>query len=48
MRKLTKIWASVLAITSASLLIGCSAMEGLGRDIQKGGLAIEGAAQKHS
>jgi entericidin B len=48
MRKITKKWAPVFAVISAVLMVGCSAMEGLGRDIQKGGQAIERAAQRHS
>lgn len=37
---------AVLAITSAVLLSACNTVQGLGRDIEKGGQAIERAANK--
>jgi predicted small secreted protein len=48
MRKLIKSGMLALLTLNTLFLMGCSAMEGLGKDIQKGGQAIERAAQKHS
>jgi len=41
---LTAIVTSVFVVS----LYGCSTVEGMGKDIQKGGQAIEGAAKKAS
>ena len=38
--------AAVSLILAVLFLAGCNAMEGLGKDIQKGGSALEQAAQK--
>ncbi len=35
----------ILVLTAFALLAGCNAMEGLGRDIQKGGEKLEKAAK---
>jgi entericidin B len=35
-----------VVLASLHLLAGCNTVEGMGRDIQKGGEAIEGAAKK--
>lgn len=45
MKKIIAI-ASLLAFISVIGLSGCSTMEGMGKDIEKGGQAIEGAAKK--
>ena len=45
MKKIIAI-ASLLAFISVLGLGGCSTMEGMGKDIEKGGQAIEGAAKK--
>ena len=37
---------TLVAIACALLLAGCNTVEGLGRDIKKGGEAIEKAAEK--
>jgi|GEM_PF-1082858 len=38
-------WAVATGLVCAWLLAACSTMEGLGRDIEKGGEAISGAAR---
>lgn len=35
-----------LVLASLFVLAGCNTMEGLGKDIQKGGETLEGAAKK--
>jgi entericidin B len=35
----------LFAIVSASVLLGCNTVHGLGKDIEKGGQAIERAAK---
>ncbi len=39
--------ASLLTLISMLGISGCSTMEGVGKDIQKGGEAIEDTAKKH-
>jgi predicted small secreted protein len=39
--------ASLLSFISLLGISGCSTMEGVGKDIQKGGEAIEDTAKKH-
>ncbi|BAO45033.1 entericidin A/B family lipoprotein [Thiolapillus brandeum] len=38
---------TLLSLVSLLNLSGCSTMEGVGKDIQKGGEAIEKTAKKH-
>jgi len=45
MKKIIAI-ASLLAFVSVLGLSGCSTVEGVGKDIKKGGEAIEGASKK--
>lgn len=40
-----KTWAALLAAAIALLGTGCNTMEGLGKDIKKGGEAIEKTAR---
>ncbi|MBL8393808.1 MAG: entericidin A/B family lipoprotein [Candidatus Accumulibacter sp.] len=41
-----KKWCSILlVIISATALVGCNTMQGLGKDIEKGGQAIGKAAR---
>ncbi|MDD3610286.1 MAG: entericidin A/B family lipoprotein [Halothiobacillaceae bacterium] len=35
-------------LMGAWIAVGCSTVEGLGKDVQKGGQAIERAAERHS
>ena len=42
-----RIVLAVLATLLASTLAGCNTMEGLGKDIKKGGEVIEKAADKN-
>jgi entericidin B len=43
-----KLYTAIVASVFALTLYGCSTVEGVGKDIQKGGQAIEGAAKKSS
>ncbi len=45
MKKMIAI-VSLLFLVSALGISGCSTVEGVGKDIKKGGEAIEGAAKK--
>ena len=37
----------ILTLAAALVLAGCNTMEGLGKDVKKGGAAIEKAAERH-
>jgi predicted small secreted protein len=40
-----KIWFSTLLLAAASLLAGCNTIEGAGRDIERGGEAVQDTAR---
>ncbi len=40
------IFSSLLGLFSATMLFGCNTIEGIGRDVKKGGEVIEKAAEK--
>ena len=44
MRKI--IFAGLMGVLSATMLFGCNTIEGIGRDVKKGGEVIEKAAEK--
>ena len=39
-------YSTIASLLAAAFLAGCNTMEGLGKDIKKGGEAIEQAADK--
>ncbi len=40
------IFAGLLSVFSMTMLFGCNTIEGIGRDVKKGGEVIEKAAEK--
>lgn len=40
-----RVWASLGCVVVAGLLSGCNTVEGLGKDIEKGGEAIQRAVK---
>ncbi len=40
------IFSGLLGIISMAMLFGCNTIEGIGRDVKKGGEVIEKAAEK--
>ena len=40
------IFSGLLGIISMTMLLGCNTIEGIGRDVKKGGEVIEKAAEK--
>lgn len=40
-----KAWAALILASAALLLTGCNTIAGMGKDVEKGGAAVEGAAK---
>lgn len=47
MRKLIETFTVLALLAGVTMLVGCNTMEGAGKDIQKGGEAIEKCADKN-